>query len=380
LLDRDGNFIGFVAPHYTQVPDELFDELLPTLSGAETKVLLYLVRRTFGFKRESDSISLNQMVHGLKARDGRPLDGGVGLSKPTIVKALKSLADKNIIITKRDPQPDGSCGPNTYALNVIKGGKANLLPQENSVTPPRKDSLHPLVKPCNPQETVFNLTDEYTDDSTTPQSAIVASLLTSPQDIIIAMQELGITRSVAQKLLAEHDTTHITQMIELVIHKLSSGWRPKQSVAAWLVSAIREGWKPPSSFTTTAEELISQARKRWKTKIEAKHRQQQEDAEDTKTNRERHELLRRLGIDERTEAIWQQTQDILQERSQWAIALAEAYLVKADDELCVVVPYEFSRQRVEDIQDHIEAALSEVLGKPARIQVIHEPRMFEQQG
>ncbi len=35
------NFKGFISPRYTQVPDELFDELMAHLSGAELKVLLY---------------------------------------------------------------------------------------------------------------------------------------------------------------------------------------------------------------------------------------------------------------------------------------------------------------------------------------------------
>ena len=43
-------FRGFRSPSYTQVPDELFDELLVELSGGELKVLLYIIRRTFGFK------------------------------------------------------------------------------------------------------------------------------------------------------------------------------------------------------------------------------------------------------------------------------------------------------------------------------------------
>jgi hypothetical protein len=43
-------FKGFLSPRYTQVPDELFDELMAYLSGAELKVLLYIIRRTFGFK------------------------------------------------------------------------------------------------------------------------------------------------------------------------------------------------------------------------------------------------------------------------------------------------------------------------------------------
>jgi hypothetical protein len=44
-------FQGYSTPSYTMVPDELFDEHLPFLSGAELKVLLYIIRRTFGFKR-----------------------------------------------------------------------------------------------------------------------------------------------------------------------------------------------------------------------------------------------------------------------------------------------------------------------------------------
>ena len=57
-------FAGFSSPNYTQVPDELFDVLLPALSDAELRVLLYIIRRTFGFKRDADAISLSQMVHG----------------------------------------------------------------------------------------------------------------------------------------------------------------------------------------------------------------------------------------------------------------------------------------------------------------------------
>jgi hypothetical protein len=52
-------FKGYSSPNYTPVPDELFDEQLPDLSGAELKLLLYIIRRTFGFKKESDNISLN---------------------------------------------------------------------------------------------------------------------------------------------------------------------------------------------------------------------------------------------------------------------------------------------------------------------------------
>src|SRR4051795_9527229 len=99
-------FRGFRSPNYTPVPDELFDELLVELSGAELKVLLYIIRRTFGFKKDSDNISLSQMLNGIETRDGLSLDRGTGLSKKTLLEALRSLEEKNVITTQRRQSPE----------------------------------------------------------------------------------------------------------------------------------------------------------------------------------------------------------------------------------------------------------------------------------
>src|SRR4029077_10040645 len=112
-------FRGFQGPNYTQVPDQLFDELLADLPGAELKVLLYVMRRTFGFKKDSDNISLSQMLTGIKTRDGRQLDRGVGLSKPTLLKALRELINKDILIAVRRQSREHGDESTNYRLNVI---------------------------------------------------------------------------------------------------------------------------------------------------------------------------------------------------------------------------------------------------------------------
>src|SRR3954467_12317822 len=94
-------FDGFASPNFTQVPDELFDVLLPALADCELRVLLYIVRRTFGFKRDADAISLSQLVSGITTRDGRVLDRGTGLSKATVARGLKGLRDKGVIESER---------------------------------------------------------------------------------------------------------------------------------------------------------------------------------------------------------------------------------------------------------------------------------------
>jgi len=114
----DHQFKGYASPNYTPVPDELFDEQLPDLSGAELKVLLYVIRRTFGFKRESDNISLSQMLNGLRSRDGRQLDRGVGLTKKTLLLAIKSLEEKQIVFTERRRSLVNGDEPTSYRLNV----------------------------------------------------------------------------------------------------------------------------------------------------------------------------------------------------------------------------------------------------------------------
>ena len=112
-------FKGFLSPRYTQVPDELFDELMAYLSGAELKVLLYIIRRTFGFKKDSDNISLRQICHGITTRDGEILDKGTGLSLSTVQIALKGLLEKNCVITARNRSKEKGDEPTTYSLNTL---------------------------------------------------------------------------------------------------------------------------------------------------------------------------------------------------------------------------------------------------------------------
>lgn len=117
-------FAGFYPPRYTPVPDQLFDELLADLSGAELKVLLYIIRRTFGFKKERDRIALSQMVGGIVTRDGRVLDRGTGLHKGTVITALRGLREKGIILSQHNSSPERGNEETTYALKIADSVQA----------------------------------------------------------------------------------------------------------------------------------------------------------------------------------------------------------------------------------------------------------------
>jgi hypothetical protein len=111
-------FDGIRAPTYTQTPDEIFDWIMAFLTGAELKVLLYITRRTFGFKKSADAISIPQLCAGIVTRDGRRLDWGTGLERSTVLKALRSLETKNLIVRQQQDDPTYGSQPTLYALNI----------------------------------------------------------------------------------------------------------------------------------------------------------------------------------------------------------------------------------------------------------------------
>lgn len=78
----------FQEPNHTQTPNSLFDELLPLLGFAELKVVLIICRKTFGYHKRKDQISISQLMKL------------TGLARQRVLDACKSLIDKKIIEKK----------------------------------------------------------------------------------------------------------------------------------------------------------------------------------------------------------------------------------------------------------------------------------------
>jgi hypothetical protein len=138
---RDHPFEGFSIPNGTQVPDIVFDELLVRLSGAELKVLMYIIRRTLGFRRDGDNISLSQMLTGIRKRDGTVLDRGTGLSKKTLLTAINSLEEQGYILTQRRRSAEKGDEPTAYRLH-LKTHPFIPPPTNEETTPPVGEKLH----------------------------------------------------------------------------------------------------------------------------------------------------------------------------------------------------------------------------------------------
>jgi hypothetical protein len=127
-MEQDGGrgsyrFEGFEAPHYTQIPDAFFDEVMCHLSEAELRVALYIMRRTFGFKKRADAISFNQFLKGIVTRDGRRLDHGCGIAGRTnLTRALRGLEEKGVISARRSTSARGDAQTTVYELRFKESG------------------------------------------------------------------------------------------------------------------------------------------------------------------------------------------------------------------------------------------------------------------
>lgn len=96
-----------LIPNTTQVPNILLDEVIPKLKPGAVRVLLAIVRFTYGYGKSSDRISLNQ------------LQTITGLSRWGVVEAVNGLGD--LVMVKQGTKGRGA---NEYTLNLdITTGK-----------------------------------------------------------------------------------------------------------------------------------------------------------------------------------------------------------------------------------------------------------------
>ena len=109
-----------LKPNFTQIPNVFFDEWLGDLGKGELKVLLYVMRRTYGFQKNKDRISLSQLQTGIKN-----LDQGTKLGRMTLMRAITNLEEIGMLKVDRENMT------NMYSLNLdyVGSTKTELVPK-----------------------------------------------------------------------------------------------------------------------------------------------------------------------------------------------------------------------------------------------------------
>lgn len=108
------------ANGYTQLPNDVIDEILPHLSDAGFKCYVFIIRKIKGYQKHKDRISLSQFV------------SGTGKSRNTVLKAVKELLDLGLVKQIKE-------GLKTTCYELVEGspnrdksGSSNSAPSSNS--------------------------------------------------------------------------------------------------------------------------------------------------------------------------------------------------------------------------------------------------------
>lgn len=103
-MSNESKFI----PNFLQVPNAVIDELLPDLTGAELKCYLVVIRKTKGWNKESDNISISQFMKA------------TGLSNSAVIKACESLVKYGLLIKQNGARNTGVYAVNSYSKTTCE--------------------------------------------------------------------------------------------------------------------------------------------------------------------------------------------------------------------------------------------------------------------
>lgn len=156
-----------LIPNSTQIPDVILDEWMPGLSGAELAVVLFVARKTFGWGKGFDRISLTQMQEG------------TGLARSTVARTCDELTSKGLL----DTRPAQGRTPAAYRLNMDWG------PEQST------ENRHPE-------------TPQSTENATSTNSGTVPKIgSTVPKNDTVTVPKIGPTRDTARDTRQETEKT-----------------------------------------------------------------------------------------------------------------------------------------------------------------------------
>lgn len=244
----------YLVPNSTQIPDVILDDWMAVLSGAELKVLLYVARRTYGFGKDADNISLNQIAAGMFRRDGTPLNRGTGLSRSGVKVACNSLIEKGLLIrTARTAEGGREPEESTYRLNLyapLPGDEPPQSPPEGVEEVGQKLAYlgQIMAYPGRPK-TGRGVGQKLALQETHIQETQASSSEPDPEPAWDAdaalVQRLvgeGVGLSVAVRLAREKP-----EVCRRCLEYLPFA-QPKTTKGAWLANAIRDEYGPPKKY------------------------------------------------------------------------------------------------------------------------------------
>jgi len=367
--EKEFYYEGFSGPNGTIVPDDVFDILAPHLKESELRVLLYIIRRTFGFGKSADAISLSQLTDGITTRDGRILDSGTGMSRKGVVSGIKGLVNKGIITVERRRTSKGDTDTNIYKLRFRNDNPPvthGNSPGNPDTLPPGTSSNHPSSPPPPPPGTTGNTQDSVLQDSesqyTDNNTSVVVSADITHQRLYEDIKAAGIHHKTAAKLIHDNDPVYIRKALDYLQYKLSNGWEARETPAAWLAAAIKEKYDIP--------DIVADAAREKEVATQRAHEMKRLTAQaETELRKQREQTLRVHRIEQKVDKMWREIQAELREQGKWTPVFSATFLRLTSSDTGQLLAPPALLKRLEPHLDGIGAAIKARTGDTISLEV-----------
>ncbi len=94
------------APNYTQIPNIILDDWMARLNEVQIKCLLFICRKTFGWHKQQDHISISQFIEG------------TGKCERAVQGALNYLVSIGLVLKKICFSKSGDPSASLFTLNM----------------------------------------------------------------------------------------------------------------------------------------------------------------------------------------------------------------------------------------------------------------------
>ncbi|MBK8188891.1 MAG: hypothetical protein IPK79_00390 [Vampirovibrionales bacterium] len=108
-MSDDWKFGGFDDPeeNWVKLPKAIYENLARFSSEAELKVVLYVLRHTWGYGDDYKAMSVDEICAGRKRKDGTRIDSGTGLQPQAARDGIKRAIEHGFVRVWLDASDPG---------------------------------------------------------------------------------------------------------------------------------------------------------------------------------------------------------------------------------------------------------------------------------
>jgi len=274
------------------------------------------------------------------------------------------METRNALVQQQEQLKDSEEGIDDPPLQSLKRGLQSMNPGVQTVKRAPAIAEEDPLQSLKPKEK--NKKDKNVNYNNNSPHTVVDDYK-NHQQLYDTLRDLGVHHRTADALVNNHPPKQIAVVLNYLAKRLEQGWQPKESAAAWLVAAIREGYELPEAPDATVRQQKAEQSTKLAAEIEQERQEQTEFF-----YKQREARLEELGISPAVDDVWQQVQKVLREQESWSPALHLAFLAEVSEERATIVcDQRVVHQRLSQKErlQTIKQALHEVLGVWVSVEV-----------